>query len=139
MNLPHHQEIEVKEAIDALLQRAAHNPQQDINPETILEAVEGMNRDMIHAVVMGLLAVEMSLALAFQRAVYAQPPNLINLAAAGMASARVSAIIGTIATHEGGIFDRDATARRASWIAGEMRAVAITSTAAQIILPGAEN
>lgn len=139
MNLPEHQSREVREATDALLKMAAHEPQKDMSAEKIQEILERMTADMIMAVATNLLAVEMSLALAFQRTVYAQPPNLIDLAAAGMASARVSSIISVIAKGEEWVFDREATARRASWIAGEMRAVAITSTAAQIILPGAGN
>ena len=78
----------------------------------------------------------MSTSTAFQRSVYADAPNPLNMAAAGMATACIAEVLSIVALRRPALFDRDAAARRASYIVGEARRISMTQTVGRLIMPG---
>jgi len=125
----------VREAADALVAHAVRDPKQGPNPGTVARVVESLDPEPLQALVSHLLTIQMSLGLAFQRAVYARPSSMIHIAAAGLAQAGLGEVLAEIFTTHPETVDREGAARRAQWAVGETNRIAITTAAGSLILP----
>lgn len=134
MNLTTEQEARTRTITDALVKLAARDVKTPIKPHKVKELILDTTTEELDAICVNLLSVHMSLSTAFQRASYKENPNAMDVMTAAICAAGIGEIIAIIVT-DYPIFDREATARRSSWLAGEVRSLNIAHTAAQIFLP----
>jgi len=139
MRLTPEQEATVKFAADKLAEMAVKDPKSGVAAAPVLALIGDMTPEEIDALAMDLLGTYWAVAAFMQRMVYQEPPNLLNLNAAGMAAAGMGEVLGHLLEAHPELHDRNASAVRASKAIGAARTLAITSTAAQIILPGGGN
>lgn len=135
MTLTPEQAQAVRDAADALVAHAVRDPKQDPKPGFIASVVEGLDPEPLQALTNHLLTVQMSLGLAFQRAVYAKPQSMIVISAAGMAQAALGEVLAEIFTSHPEVIDREGATRRATWAVGETKRIAITVAAGSLVLP----
>lgn len=139
MRLTPEQEATVKAAADALAEAAVKDPKSGVSAHTVLAVINDMAPEEIDALMLELLGTYWAAAAFFQRMVYQEPPNLLNMNAAGMAAGGLGEVLAHIVEAYPDLYDRNAAAVRTSKTIGAARTLAITSTAAQIILPGRGN
>lgn len=127
---------QIRDAVDYIAQIAVRDPKTDLNPAKVTELVDQMDDEALQAFALAIFAMHMSTSAAFQRTVYKDIPNPLDMAACGLATSCLAEVLTILAIHRPALFDRDAAARRASYVVGEARRISLTTAAGQIILPG---
>lgn len=127
---------QIRDAVDYIAQIVVRDPKTELNPAKVTELVDQMDEEALQAFALALFAMHMSTSAAFQRTVYKDIPNPLDMAACGLATSCLAEVLSILALHRPALFDREAAARRASFVIGEARRVSLTSAAGQIILPG---
>jgi hypothetical protein len=136
MSLTEQEQQDIKDALDAIARIVVRDPKTELNPARIFEITDQLTNEGRRALVTEMLAMHMSLAVAFQRTVYADAPNPLNMSAAGLASSCLAEAIAFLVTQDPSIFDSPAAGRRGSFMVGEARRICLTQTAGRLILPG---
>jgi uncharacterized protein YciU (UPF0263 family) len=136
MSLTEQDTQNIKDALDAIVQIVVRDPKTDLNPARIFEITDQLTDEGRAQLTTELLAIHMSLGVAFQRATYAEVPNPLNMSAAGLAASCLGEAIAFLATQNPSLFDSPAAGRRASYMVGEARRICLTQTAGRLILPG---
>lgn len=127
---------QIRDAVDYIAQIVVRDPKTDLNPAKVTELVDQMDDEALQAFALAIFAMHMSTSAAFQRTVYKDIPNPLDMAACGLATSCLAEVLTILALHRPALFDREAAARRASYVVGEARRVSLTTAAGQIILPG---